>query len=580
MRKSRWILPYIKANIGLLSLVIFLGILTFAAGGALMFTSGHLISKSSLMPESIMAVYVSTVGVRAFGIMRSVSRYVERLASHSLVLKMLAKMRVQLYRYLEPQALLLKSRYRTGDILGLLADDIEHLQNFYLTTMFPAIVSIAIYATIVIGLGVFSLPIALLFLLLIGIIIFVLPWISLAYTKAKNAYQKQGRNQLYRQFTDAVFGISDWMFSGRTKNFVQTYEQAEKGLLENETKQFRFVNWRDFFSQLIAGIMVIVMVYWSTGEARSGAFSGTMIAAFVLAIMSLAEVFIPVPSAVSDSTLYQDSLERLDKIEDTSLPSFEEELHAETTVAEDHIELSIEHANFRYEATSRPIIVDMDLHLKPQDKIAIIGKSGTGKSTLLKLIQGALEPQTGAVKLNGASVASIRPQIPKLVSMLNQKAHLFNTSVLNNIRLGNQSATDEEVYEVAKQVRLHEMIMNMPECYHTSMAEMGARFSGGERQRIALARILLQDTPLVILDEPTVGLDAITEKELLRTMFETLADKTVIWVTHHLVGTEKMDKIYFLEDGEFIMAGSHEELLASSERYKNLYRLDRPFIQL
>lgn len=579
MIKNRWIFPYIKENIGLLLLVIFLGILTIASGGALMFTSGHLISKSSLMPESIMAVYVSTVGVRAFGIMRSVSRYAERLASHSLVLKMLAKMRVQLYRYLEPQALLIKSRYRTGDILGLLADDIEHLQNFYLTTMFPAIVSLAIYAIIVIGLGVFSLPIALLFLLLIGIIVFVLPWISLAYTKAKNAYQKQGRNKLYSQFTDAVFGISDWMFSGRTKNFVQTYEKSEQALLKNETKQFHFVNWRDFFSQLITGAMVIIMVYWSAGEARSGAISGTMIAAFVLAIMSLAEVFIPVPSAVSDSTLYQDSLARLDKVEDHSLPNFEEELHADIKVEEDHIDLQISKLNFRYES-SIPIIDDMYLQLKSAEKIAIIGKSGTGKSTLLKLIQGALEPQTGSVKLNGEDVSKIRPQIPKLVAMLNQKAHLFNTSVLNNIRLGNQAATDEEVYEVAKKVQLHEMIMGMPDGYHTSMTEMGERFSGGEQQRIALARILLQNTPLVILDEPTVGLDAITEKELLHTIFETLADKAVIWVTHHLVGTERMDKIYFLENGKFIMAGSHEELLASSERYKNLYLLDRPAIQL
>ncbi|MBA5790231.1 amino acid ABC transporter ATP-binding protein, partial [Escherichia coli] len=145
---------------------------------------------------------------------RSVSRYVERLSSHSLVLRILEKMRVRLYRLLEPQALLLKSRYKTGDILGLLAGDIEHLQNFYLTTMLPAIVSLVLYAGVVIALGAFSIPFAALFVLLIGLLVLVLPWVSLLYARGKNAYLKQGRNSLYQKFTDAVFGISDWKFSG------------------------------------------------------------------------------------------------------------------------------------------------------------------------------------------------------------------------------------------------------------------------------------------------------------------------------------------------------------------------------
>ncbi|EUJ30933.1 putative ABC transporter ATP binding protein required for expression of cytochrome BD [Listeria floridensis FSL S10-1187] len=576
MLKNSWIGPYIKQNLGLFILVISLGVLTFSAGAALMFTSGHLISKSSLMPESIMAVYVATVGVRAFGIMRSVSRYIERLSSHSLVLRILEKMRVRLYRILEPQALLIKSRYRTGDILGLLADDIEHIQNFYLTTMFPAIVSLVLYSGVVIALGVFSIPFAILMLILIGLLIFVLPGVSLLYAKGKNAYLKQGRNGLYSQFTDAVFGLSDWMFSGRAKSFIKGYEQDEKDLLKVETKQFHFVNWRDFFSQLIIGAAVVVMVYWSAGEADKGAFSATLIAAFTLAILSLGEAFVPVSSAVSDKSLYQDSLERLGKIEDPSLPDFEHEMEQNQYIETKSVALKARNLSFQYNPSSPLVLNQFNFTLLQGEKVAIIGRSGTGKSTFLKLVQGALLPTSGEITMNGVSVDEIRPQMAQAVSMLNQKAHLFSTSVLNNIRMGNQNATDEEVYEAARKVNMHDFIMSMPDGYKTQMAEMGARFSGGERQRIALARILLQNTPIVILDEPTVGLDPITERDLLKTIFETLKDKSLIWVTHHLVGAEKMDSVLFLEDGAILMQGTHSDLMQNEPRYRHLYELDRP----
>jgi ATP-binding cassette subfamily C protein CydC len=152
---------------------------------------------------------------------------------------------------------------------------------------------------------------------------------------------------------------------------------------------------------------------------------------------------------------------------------------------------------------------------------------------------------------------------------------LFHTSVLNNIRLGNPEASDEEVYEAAKQVGMHDQIKGLPNGYATNMKETGQRFSGGERQRIALARILLQKTPVVIMDEPTVGLDPITENKLLNTIFNTLKGKTIIWVTHHLAGMDKMDRIIFMDQGKITMSGSHQRLLGE-ERYRRLYELDHP----
>ncbi|MBC6308504.1 thiol reductant ABC exporter subunit CydC [Listeria sp. FSL L7-1582] len=576
MRQSSWIGPYIKQNRTLFLWVILLGLLTVFSTGALMFTSGYLISTAATIPETILLIYVPIVGVRAFGIMRAVSRYIERLASHSLVLRILAKMRVRLYRIIEPQALLMRSRYRTGDILGLLSDDIEHLQNYYLTTLLPNIVAMVLYGGIVISLGVFSIPFAILFFAYIALLVLVMPWVSLLYARGKNAYMKQERNKLYQKFTDAVFGISDWMFSGREKSFIADYEADEKLLLAAETKQARFATLRDFVGQLIIGVMVLSMVYWTNEQVVDGVFEPTFIAAFVLAILALSESFIPVSNAVSDGSLYKDSIARLEEIEDAELLTWEEEGALEKVAIDtQNVTLRTEKLTFGY-TDSKPVLRDLDFELKQGEKVAILGRSGTGKSTFLKVVQGALAPTSGSVTLNGEDVAKLRPQISEMISMLNQKAHLFNTTVLNNIRMGNQDATDEEVAEVAKQVKLHDFIMSMPDGYHTQMTEMGARFSGGERQRIALARILLQDTPIVVLDEPTVGLDPITEKELLGTIFETLQGKSLVWVTHHLVGVEKMDRVLFLENGDVIMDGTHQELLANEERYRHLYELDRP----
>lgn len=145
----------------------------------------------------------------------------------------------------------------------------------------------------------------------------------------------------------------------------------------------------------------------------------------------------------------------------------------------------------------------------------------------------------------------------------------------NNIRLGNQQATKEEIEAVVKQVRLDEYINSLPNGLQTQMEETGQRFSGGERQRIALARILLKDTPIVILDEPTIGLDPFIENELVETIMTSLQDKTVIWITHHLTGIERMDQVLFLDKGQIAIQGTHEELMRTNERYQQLYKLDR-----
>jgi ATP-binding cassette subfamily C protein CydC len=577
MDKKKWIIPYLQQFRGLFALSILLGTLTVLFSGALMFTSGYLITKASTRPESILMVYVPIVGVRTFGIGRAVLSYVQRLTGHQMVLKVLSEMRVRLYNLLEPQALFLRSRFLTGDLLGVLANDIEHLQDFYLKTLFPSLVSLGTYALIVICTGAYSASFAVLLAVLIGILLFLAPFLSLLYSKIKNKQLKKGRNLLYQQFTDAILGISDWIFSGSHRGFIEKYEKNEEQLLQIEKSQHLFINWRDVINQGILGLIVVLSVYWASQQASSGVFEPTFIAAVSLAMLSLLESFLPLSSAVSDTSSYRESIFRLNQIQENgSIPNQKEIDDASVLPISQPLNLEIKSLTYHY-LNGPSLMETINLNIGSQEKVAIIGRSGTGKSTLLKLIQGALSPTEGEILLNKVNVKELVPTIPKLMSVLNQKPYLFNTSVLNNIRLGNPSASDEEVYEAAKRVHLHDMVIKLPNGYDTNMHETGERFSGGERQRIALARVLLQETPIVIMDEPTVGLDPLTEKKLLADIFEVLKGKMIVWVTHHLAGVEKMDRILFLDEGKIVMDGNHQELLKSQARYRRLYQLDRPF---
>ncbi|MDE7494322.1 ATP-binding cassette domain-containing protein, partial [Streptococcus agalactiae] len=208
------------------------------------------------------------------------------------------------------------------------------------------------------------------------------------------------------------------------------------------------------------------------------------------------------------------------------------------------------------------------------EKIAILGRSGSGKSTLASLLRGDLKASQGEITLGDADVSIVGDCISNYIGVIQQAPYLFNTTLLNNIRIGNQDASEEDVWKVLERVGLKEMVTDLSDGLYTMVDEAGLRFSGGERHRIALARILLKDVPIVILDEPTVGLDPITEQALLRVFMKELEGKTLVWITHHLKGIEHADRILFIENGQLELEGSPQELSQSSQRYRQLKASD------
>lgn len=568
LKEDQWVKPYLQKYRWPLLLAIFLGFCTFFSAGALMFNSGFLISRSASLPENILLVYVPIVLTRAFGIARPVFRYIERLTSHNWVLKMTSKLRLKLYRSLEKDAMFFKQNYRMGDILGLLADDIQYIQNLYLRTIFPTAIAWLLYIFIVVAIGVFSVPFALFMALLFFGLIVVLPLWSVVINGARQEKEKQLKQALYTDLTDNVLGVGDWIFSQRGQEYVDLHLKIEEQLYVVQEHKRKFNRQIQLLFQFLYSFLVLGLIVW-TSQRFVGNHGGAAnwIAAFVLSAFPLVDAFVVLPEATQESNVYKDSITRLNELS--------EPIEQSTTLPEiDDFTILADQLAFQYHKDSKFVLKQLSLTITPGEKVAILGRSGSGKSTLATLIRGDLQPTQGSLTLGGIDTYRFGDEITKYIGVIQQTPYLFHTTIFNNVRMANDSATEEDVWHVLARVGLDKLVANLPEGLHTMVDEAGLRFSGGERHRMALARILLQDTPIVLLDEPTVGLDPLTEQALIDTFFSELADRTVIWITHHLQGVDLMDQVLFVEDGQLEMSGSPQELAKNNPRYQKLKAID------
>ncbi len=573
-KHDTWVKPYLKQYKFLLATVLFLGVLTTFCGGALMFTSGYTIDKSATRPYNILMIYPAILLTRAFGIGRPTFKYIERLRSHNWVLRVTSNLRTRLYQTVEQDAAFFSEKYQSGNILGLLSEDIDHLQNLYLRTVFPTVVGILLVVIITIGIGYFDWWFGLFILLLLLIEVLWAPLLSTSIEAARRERQKTLKDQLYTELTDNILGANDWVLSGRKADFQKTTQTTINQLNASKLISKKFDWKRDFYLQLVLGVIFLVLIVFTNLHFTSTQAQANYVAAFVLAIAPVGETIIPISQGFEEYPMYRDSVKRLNQLHPTpqKLPPQQQLAPA------DFQTLTIQNLQFEYDATTPVLVRNFNQTIQRGEKLALIGPSGSGKTTLLQLINGDLAPQKGAVLVNQINVRALQNNRQQLFAFLNQQPFLFNTSILNNVRLGNENKSDQQVRDAIAAVKMQDLVESLPQGYDTSVQEAGARFSGGEQQRLSLARILLQDAPIVLLDEPTVGLDPITEHDLLQTIFTVLQDKTIIWVTHHLQGINHVDQVIFWNQGQIEMAGNPQHLYQTNAHFQELYRMDQGII--
>ena len=576
MRNNSIVRTEIKKNKSMMALVVILGILSTVSGAALMYVSGFLISKSSLRIGNILMLQVPTVLTRTFSLSQSTFAYLQRLTSHNLVLGIIEKMRSRVYKILEPHALKLKKEYKSGDLLGLIAEDIEHLQNIYLKTIFPSIVSLVLYVIFVTLMFGYDMSYAILATLFGLFIIFIVPFASLTFTRRNFQVMKEAKYDLYKNFTSAIFGISDWISSNRVNDFMNEYQEKETRLLKKETKIKIFVHFRENLVNFIAGLTVFYMIYSCWNMTLNDSVENVYIASFCMMALSVMSVSVMTSESVAHIPGYEVSIKRVKDFYANEQDDVDIDKALQNK--EGNV-IDIENVTFAYE-NGKNVLDNISLSIKKGEKVAILGRSGVGKSTLVRLLTGTYTDYTGSISVLGK--VPTEKMLGTKISLLNQKPYLFDMTIRENLKLAlldkKEEVTDNEINskieESLEKSQLTRLISELPDGINTNVFETGSRFSGGERQRIAFARTLIQNNELLLLDEPTVGLDPKTEHELLKTIFETNRDKTIVWITHHLNSIKYMDRIIFIKDGKVEMNGTHEELYQTNEKYRKLYDMD------
>lgn len=546
MPKSTGVIAWIAAALRPfwrgMALSVLLGFLTVASSVALMATSAWLISTCGLRP-SVADLGVSIVGVRFFGIMRGVMRYLERLVSHETTFRLLAALRVRFYAAVEPLAPAALTRYRTGDLLGRVLADIETLQDLYLRVIAPPVVALLVALGVTVFFAAFDAGVALVALLAMGIGGTLAP--LLAYRTARGAGQTRiaGRAALNAALLDAVQGMADAAAYGYIAPRLEAIHAESRALASHEIRVARWDALQMGLGVAVAnGAALAVLI---TAIPR---VDGLYLATLTLATIAAFEAITPLAQAAVHLGANMSAARRLHEII-TAPPAVTPPLKALPAPTEGSVTLA--GVTFRYAPDAPPVLRDFSLSVGAGERIAILGASGAGKSSLVNVLLRFWEYQGGRVTVGGRDLRGLAfEDVRAHFSVMTQRTHLFNTTLRENIRIARPDASDAEVEAAAQRAQIHDFIARLPDGYDTLAGENGAKLSGGERQRVALARALLKDSPVLVLDEATAHLDAVTERAILETVLDVTRGRTLIMLTHRRALLDRMDRVYRLEGGQ------------------------------
>lgn len=566
-----WIKENLTTSKKLLAAILALGLVGVVFAVGLMFVAGYLISASADNAFSLLMLNIPLAFVQIFGLGKPIARYFERLKSHDWVLRLTSKLRYRLFTVVQMHERD-DRRWRTGEVLGTLASDIEHMQNLYLRTVFPVLIAWLSGLLLVIIAGCFSIGLLAFALGMLVLLCVVIPLLSAALARKRIERSNDDRAALYATVTDRVLGAQDVAIAGRGEEATRRFVHEFHALRTEERTIERADRWRLLLIQVLLLVALLFIVWWTT--QRFGGVAGGIadwIIAAALGFFPLIEVFAPLSREFEEGISHQESIERsasrglLDVLPQEAMSN---------TAPKVPFDLRLSELSFSYD-DGRPVLSDLSFTIPYGQKVAILGKSGSGKTTLARLMHADLDPSQGSIELGGAPLRALRSSMWDHIGLISQDSYVFAMSIMDNLRIGKIDVTTEEAWHALEAVGLRSHVESLPEGLETIASEAGLNFSGGQRQRLVLARVLLQDPPIVILDEPTVGLDPITEQRILDVVLASFAHKTLIMITHHLQGIDAFDRVLFLEGGTLVMDDAPAVLGNENERYRMLLAFDR-----
>ena len=572
------LLQFLNGSWNWVALSVLLSALTIGSSVALIGVSAWLISTAAIA-TSVADLGVAVVMTRLFGITRGIFRYLERLVSHNVTFRLLARLRVWFYERLEPLAPARLMDYKSGDLLARVIGDVETLENFYVRVVSPSLTAILIGLVVSIFFASFFPTIAFIligFFLTLGLI---LPLLAQLVSRKPGSQLINQRADLQTQLVDGIQGLADLLAFGRGADRADMISSTGR-IYSRTQKQMACVSGvhsalGTFLTNLGLWLVLILVI----PQVTSGEIKGVMLGTFALMTFASFEAVNPLPLAAQMWNASREAAKRLFEVVDVE-PVVSDRVSSEQSSIT-NTGIRITDLTFSYPSTTTPTLEHVTFDLQPGTSIAIVGPSGAGKSTIANLLFRFWEYELGEISLGGESLRWLnQDEVRKRCALVSQNSYFFNTSIRENLRVARPKGTQAEMESAAKSAQIHDLIASLPKGYDTNIGEQGVRLSGGERQRLAIARALLKDAPILILDEPTANLDPITEKQVLATLFEIMRGKTSLLITHRLVGLENMDEIIVLDHGKIVEQGKHGVLVKIDGLYSRLWNLqNKMFIE-
>ena len=564
-----------------MALATFLGVLTIGCGIGLLTFSGYLLSQAALHP-SLASLAVAMLGVRVFGVLRGLFRYLERLVSHDVTFRLLARFRLWFYQALEPLAparLMARTAtadYTSGDLLSRFVADIETLQELYVRAISPPIVAliIGLIMWLILGAynGMFALTL-LTFFLLAGIGV---PLLIHAMSRRLERRIVQVKAAFTTGLVDSIQGLADLLAFDQADAQSERVERLNRQLVHLQACRAFISGLREMLDILLTDGCVWAMLLVAIPLVRLGQLNGVYLACIALAALSSFEAVRPLANAAQLFGGCLEAARRLFDVVDVAPAVRDPESTATIPATYD---LAVRDLSFRYSEQTPPVLNGITFSVPQGHCLAIVGPSGAGKSTLANLLLRFWDYEQGSITLGGHALKTLRQRdIHQCIGMIEQKTHLFNATVRENLLLARPNASQKEIEQAARKALLHDLIQSFPQGYDTLIGEQGFKFSGGERQRLAITRAMLKDAPILILDEPTAHLDASTEECILRSLRAFMQGRTTILITHRLVGLDMADEILVMQDGRIKERGVHYELLQAEGLYWKLWTVQNQLL--
>jgi thiol reductant ABC exporter CydC subunit len=552
-----------------------LGACALGAGIGLLATAAWLISRAAQHPhESALALGI--VAVQFFGLSKGLARYGQRLVGHDAALRALADLRVRIYRALEPLAPSGLAAFRSGELMARFVDDVDSLQDLLVRVIAPFGVAILV------GVGTVALEWAVLpaagAIVAVALVLAatVVPWTTNRLARRTEATQAQVRGELSAAVVEAVRAAPELMAYGAMQRKLEAAQAIDARLARIARRGAVTAGIGQGLATLLPALATFGCLLVGVSAVRAGRLDVVFLAVIAIVPLAAFELASPLPAATQTLSRVRASLGRVSEVLEAEPVVVEPPRPRSLPAGPGAHAIRVRGLGCRYGDGGALALDGVDLDLSTGRRVAVVGRSGAGKSTLARVLLRLAPYQYGSVSLDGIELSELAGDAcRRVVGLLSQDAHVFDTTIRANLRLARRDASDEQLREALQATRLLGWVDRLPAGLDTAVGELGERMSGGERQRLAAARVLLADFPVMVLDEPGEHLDTATADAIVADVLDAASGRAVLLITHRLAGLHAADEVIVLDGGRVVQRGTHDELAARPGVYADMWRREQ-----